>query len=160
MVHMCKICNRVFEALRGLNIHYIACKRKELKSIRCVNNVTIKVTTDEENVEVETSTILEADFITIETDNILLANIPNYIPDEPYPKKDWHDMTGLQFTQTIDNVYDEIVHWRKNLYKLPSGTAGRSFISLFTNWLDHFNRGTEFRRIALKVFMILTWFLL
>ena len=94
--------------------------------------------------EVETSTILEADVLIIETDNILLPNIPNYIPDEPYPNKDWHDMTGLQFTQTIDNIYDEIVHWRKNLFKLPSGTAGRSFISLLTNSLDHFNHGIEF----------------
>ena len=109
--------------------------------------------------ETETSTILEADILTIETD-ILLANIPKYIPDEPYPNKDWHDMTGLQFTQTIDNIYDEIVHWRKNLFKLPSGTAGRSFISLLTNWLDHFNRGTEFRRIALKVYMVLPCLLL
>ena len=69
-------------------------------------------------------------------------------------------MTGLQFTQTIDNIYDEIVHWRKNLFKLPSDTAGRSFISLLTNRLDHFNRGTEFRRIALKVFMVLLCLLL
>ena len=110
--------------------------------------------------KLETSTILEADVLTIETDNILLANIPNYILGEPYPNKDWHDMTGLQFTQTIDNIYDEIVHWRKNLFKLPSGTAGRSFISLLTNWLDHFNRGTKFRRIALKVFMVLPCLLL
>ena len=160
MVHTCNICNCVFEALRGLNIHYVACKRKELKSIRHVNNATIEVITDEQNVEIETSTILEADVLTIETDNILLANISNYIPDEPYPNKDWHDTTGLQFTQTIDNIYDEIVHWRKNLFKLPSGTAGRSFISFLTNWLDHFNRGTEFCRIALKVFMVLPCLLL
>ena len=109
--------------------------------------------------EIETSTILEADVLTIETD-ILLANIANCIPDEPYPNKDWHDITGLEFTQTIDNVYDEIEHWRKNIFKLPSGTAGRSFISLLTNWLDYFNRGTEFRRIALKVFMVLPCLLL
>ena len=92
--------------------------------------------------------------------SILLANIPNYTPDKPYPNKDWHDMTGLQFTQTTDNIYDGIVHWRKNLFKLPSGTAGRSFISLLTNWLDHFNCGNEFRRIALKVFMVLRCLLL
>ena len=85
--------------------------------------------------EIETSTTLEADVLTIETDNILLANIPNYIPDEPYPSKDWHDMTGLKFSQTIDNIYDEIVHLRKNLFELLSGTAGRSFISLLTNGL-------------------------
>ena len=110
--------------------------------------------------EIETSTILEADVLIIETDNILLPNIPNYIPDEPYPNKDWHDMTGLQLTQTIDNIYDEIVHWRKSLFKLPSGTAGRSFISRLTNSLDHFNRGTEFCRITLKVFMVLPCLLL
>ena len=110
--------------------------------------------------EIETSTILEAGVLTIETDNILLANIPNYILDEPYPNRDWHDMAGLQFTQTIDNIYDEIVHWRKNLFKLPSGTAVRSFISFLTKLLDHFNRGNEFRRVALKVFMVLPCLLL
>ena len=45
MVHTCNICNRVFEALRGLNIHYVACKCKELKSTRRVNNAAIEVIT-------------------------------------------------------------------------------------------------------------------
>ena len=157
---MCNVCNYVFEALRGLNIHYVACKHEELKYIRCFNNAAIEVIAEEQNVKIETSTILEADVLTMETDNILLANMPNYIPDEPYPNKNWHNITGLQFPQTIDNIYDEIVHWRKNLFKLPSGTAGRSFISLLTNWLYHFNRDTEFRRIALKVFMVLPCLLL
>ena len=76
MVRTCNICNRVFEALRGLNIYYVANKRKEFKFIRRVNNATIEVITDEQNVETETSTILEADVLTIVTD-ILLANIPN-----------------------------------------------------------------------------------
>ena len=115
MVRTCNICNRVFEGLRGLNIYYVAYKRKEFKFIRRVNNGTIEIITDEQNVETETSTVLEADVLTIETD-ILLANIPKYIPDEPYLNKDWHDMTGLQFTQIIDNIYDEIVHWGKNLF--------------------------------------------
>ena len=127
------MCNHVFETLRGLSIHYVACKRKELKSIRRVNNATIEVITDEKNVEIEIRTILEAYLLTIETDNIFLANIPNYIPDKPYPNKEWHHMTRLQFALIIDNIYDEIVHWRKNLFKLPSGTAGRPFISLLTN---------------------------
>ena len=96
MVHTCNICNHVFETLRGLSIHYVACKRKELKSIRHVNNATIEVITDEQNVEIETSTILEADVLTIETNNILLANIPNYIPDEPYPNKDRQDFNSLK----------------------------------------------------------------
>ena len=130
------MCNHVFETLRGLSIHYVACKRKELKSIRRVNNATIEIITDEQNVEIETSTILEAYVLTIETDNILLANIPNYMPDKPYSNKEWHDTTRLQFALIIDNIYDEIVHWRKNLFKFPSGTTGRSFISVLTAWLN------------------------
>ena len=155
MVHTCNKYNRVFEALRGLNIHYVACKRKELK---LPDALTMQLY--QQNVEIETSTTSEADVLIIETDNILLASIPYYILGEPYPNKDWHDMTGIQFTQTIDNIYDEIVHWRKNLFKLPSGTAVRSFISLLTKLLDHFNRGAEFRRVALNVFMVLPCLLL
>ena len=82
------------------------------KSIRRVNNATIELMTNEQNVEIETSTIEEADVLTIETDNILLANIPNFIPGEPYLKKYWHDMT-----------------------EFPSGTACRSFFKLLTGFI-------------------------
>ena len=69
-------------------------------------------------------------------------------------------VTGEAFAKTINKVYNEVIQWRKNLFKVPSGKAGRSFISELSMWLDHFNRSTEFGGIALKIFMSLPCLLL
>ena len=47
------------------------------------------------------------------------------------------------------NGNDEIVQWRKNLFKLPSGKSSKIFITELTTWIDHY------QFIALKVFMVL-----
>ena len=76
-------------------------------------------------------------------------------PPPPYPDTNWHDHAGEKFVMEINNAYDEIIHWRKNLFKVPTGKAGRSFITELTLWLDHYNRGMSFKGITLKVFMTL-----
>ena len=60
----------------------------------------------------------------------------------------------------INSTYDDIIHWKKNLFKLPSGKAIRLFIDELSLWLDHYNRGTDFKCIALKVFMTFPYLLL
>ena len=59
------------------------------------------------------------------------------------------------FTNTIQSAYNEIIHWRKNLFKLPSGKAAKLFITELTTWLHHYNQDTQFHGITLKVFMVL-----
>ena len=48
-----------------------------------------------------------------------------------------------------------MVTWKKNLFLLPSGKAGKSFINLITEWLKNFNNGNSFQGIAWKVIMVL-----
>ena len=67
---------------------------------------------------------------------------------------------GAQFVSDICTTYNEIVHWRKNLFILPTGKAAKLFISELTTWLSHYNQDTEFHGIALKVFMVLPALLL
>ena len=43
----------------------------------------------------------------------------------------------------------------KNLLKLLSGKAAKIFIGELTSWLEHLNRDSEYKSIALKVYMIL-----
>jgi hypothetical protein len=50
--------------------------------------------------------------------------------------------------------------WRKNLSKVPSGKAGKDFISLFSGWLVRYNNEDAFMRVALKVYMTLPIILL
>ena len=45
--------------------------------------------------------------------------------------------------------------WKKNLFLLPSGIAGRNFIKLLSEWLANYNNTTTFQGIALKVVSVL-----
>ena len=36
----------------------------------------------------------------------------------------WNDVSGTQFANELNNSYENIVHWKRNLFMLPSGGAG------------------------------------
>ena len=59
-------------------------------------------------------------------------------------------------TKDVQAAYQEIVFFRKNLFNIPSGKAGKEFITELTSWMKHFNsENSPYQIIALKVFMIL-----
>ena len=43
----------------------------------------------------------------------------------------WGEKDGEPLTPIIDEIYDEVVHWRRNLFKIPSGNDGTSFVCKF-----------------------------
>jgi len=57
-------------------------------------------------------------------------------------------------------VYNEVVHFRRNLFKLPTGRAGKEFINELTFWLRQFNSVTKLNGISIRIFMILPSLLL
>ena len=81
------------------------------------------------------------------------------MPD-PLLNTEWHDYPCEQFADLFNSTYDDIIHWRKNLFKLPNGRASGLFSNELSFWLDHYNRVTAFKCVALKVFMTLPYFLL
>ena len=97
--------------------------------------------------------------IPIERNNNIKVTLPSYKLD-PLPTTKWHDYTAEQFVNLINSTYDNIIHWRKNLFKLPNGKASRLFINELSLWLDHYNRSTDFKCMALKVFMTVPCLLL
>ena len=72
----------------------------------------------------------------------------------------FHGHTGEEFYREINDAYETIVHWQKDLFMIPSGKAGKEFITELSSWLNKFNNDTPFQSIALKVYMILPSFLL
>ena len=58
-------------------------------------------------------------------------------------------------SKDINNIYDEIVHFRKNIFNIPSGRAGKMFIDELTFWLKQLNYNLELNLIALKAVMVL-----
>ena len=59
------------------------------------------------------------------------------------------------FAEQISGIYEEAVHWRPNLMKVPTNGIGKQFVRELSTWLEHFNDDTPYHCIAMKTFMIL-----
>lgn len=61
-----------------------------------------------------------------------------------------------EFIKTINNIYNEIVHFRRNIFNVPTGKAGKMYIKELTYWLKHFNSSnSKLNSVSLKAFMVL-----
>ena len=82
----------------------------------------------DENIVVETSAIVESEKIDIEIEAELKPNLPPYRNASSVVKSTTNSLNGHEFVESSHRVYDEIVPWRKTLFKLPSGNAAEMFI--------------------------------
>ena len=55
----------------------------------------------------------------------------------------------------IDIIYNTIVFWRRNIFNLPSGSAGKQFINESTRLMNAWSTNSSLRPIALKLLMIM-----
>ena len=79
----------------------------------------------------------------------------------PIQPKIWGVFTKDDIHNKINVIYEEIVLWRRSLFKLPSEAAGKKFISETTKWIEFWNQdGIELKDIALKVLMVMSALLL
>ena len=90
------------------------------------------------------------------TENQIKPNLPDYdvLPSET-KNKTWGSISYACFCNTVNDVYDEIVHYRRNIFNVPSGRAGKSFIEELTFWIKQFNSDSDLNSVALKAFMVL-----
>ena len=73
----------------------------------------------------------------------------------------WGSHNESDFKQIINSAYEEIVHWRKNIFLLPSGASGKQFITETTRMIDLWtNKAPVFRDIAMNILMIMPSLLL
>ena len=70
--------------------------------------------------------------------------------------KMWGNVCHESFCDKINKIYDEVVHFRRNIFNLPSGRAGKQFIEELIFWLRQFNSNSDLNSVALKAFMVLT----
>ena len=60
----------------------------------------------------------------------------------------------------FDDVYNTVVHWRKSLFLLPSGSTGKCFIEEMTRLINSWTFRSEQDTIAMKALMVLPTLLL
>ena len=67
----------------------------------------------------------------------------------------WGELSGLEISIEIDSAYNEIVHWRPNLFKVPSGASGKCFVGELARLFEAFATESAFEAFALKAVMTL-----
>ena len=65
----------------------------------------------------------------------------------------WEDIDGETFSHTIQCCYDELVHWKKDLFKIPSGRSGKEFIVEMTRLLNAYTNSSTQESIVFKAIM-------
>ena len=102
-------------------------------------------------VERTTAVRSTAEYLKIDTEKLL----PPFTAINILPNTNYNNVTPDIFVAHINQVYEEMVSWRKNLFLLPTGKAGKTFIKLISEWIGNFNNANTFQGIAMKVVMIL-----
>ena len=69
--------------------------------------------------------------------------------------KMWGNISHQRMCEEINNIYNEVVHFRRNIFNLLSARAGKHFIEELTFWLKQFNSNSDVNLVALKAFMVL-----
>ena len=72
----------------------------------------------------------------------------------------WGDVTGEFFAHSVTCCYDEVVHWRKALFKIPLAKCGRAFVAEQARLFRAYATGSALESIALKAAMIMPVLLL
>ena len=107
MVHACTLCDRLFESLRGLNIHQAHCKFKQVVINRTNQDVIREDVFMNENTAEQTSAIVESEEIEIEIEVELKPNLPLYANASSVVKSTSNSLNGHEFVETIHRVYDD-----------------------------------------------------
>ncbi len=76
------------------------------------------------------------------------------------PEFRWKNLSGPQCVSLIDKCYDVAVHWVPNLFKVPHGKHGKSFVAEMASLFRSYAEDSSKERIALKAAFLLPLLLL
>ena len=62
--------------------------------------------------------------------------------------------------QQVSDAYEEIVHWRRNVFLVPYGKVGNEFVQELTRMISAYRDGGAFDCVAIKVAMVMCSLLL
>ena len=143
--HCCIYCKHTLKSSAGIKRHMLKCKKRPSNTDQPPLSLLSPILSN-------TSKCFE---------NIpYLPEIDIFPPNPATSNKSWGNMSLQNFLTSINSIYDEVVKYRRNIFNLPSGRAGKEFITELTFWLKQFNSESHFNQISIKVFMILPSILL
>ena len=69
-------------------------------------------------------------------------------------------MDGETIRCALNGIYDEIVHWKRNLFKVPSGKAGTIFVRELSFMFRAYADRSARESVAMKAIMVMPALLL
>ena len=81
----------------------------------------------------------------------VVGDLPPFKPVAPLSSVMWGDLDPSSFGSICSSIYDEVVHWRLDLMKIPSGNCGRAVVSELSRLYQAFGEGSSLESIALTV---------
>ena len=81
----------------------------------------------------------------------VVVDLPPFKPVAPLSSVMWGDLDPSSFGSICSSIYDEVVHWRLDLMKIPSGNCGRAVVSELSHLYQGFGKGSSLESIALTV---------
>ena len=72
----------------------------------------------------------------------------------------WGTLDGSTFSQQISDMYYDIVHWKRNIFLIPSGAARKDFVSEVAHLLQAYADEFSLDCKAMKACMVMQVILL
>ena len=129
--HICWHCERVFWSNRSLNQHLWSCKQNIGSEYEPVK---------ERHQCIETST------------NTTWSTTTTSAPQKSYT---WGNYPSHVFEANVSTVHEQVVYWKKNLFLLPLGKAGKQYIDETTKLMNEWLQESTLKDIAFKAIMIM-----
>ena len=85
--------------------------------------------------------------------------LPNFRPQHE-PTFCWGAVDGPSFVHSVTCAYDEAVHWRRNMFTLPSGLVGKEFVAELSRLFRAYAESSALECIALKAAALMPLLLL
>ena len=72
------------------------------------------------------------------------------LPTMEEPNFIWGNNQGEEYCAKVNQAYEEVVHWRRNLFQVPSGSAGKAFVTELARLYQAYTDGSSLESVALK----------
>ena len=66
----------------------------------------------------------------------------------------------MKYQEETDNAYNELVHWKINLFDLPKGASGKTFINELTKLINKWFSKSSDQNISFKTLMTIPFLIL
>ena len=93
--------------------------------------------------------------ITTTTDTSLQPTAASNHAQEDNCNFTWGSFSGSELFNAITRIYDEVIHWRHNLFVVSSGNACSSHVSELARLLQAFADGSSIESVCMKAVTIL-----